>query len=445
MIAIARSAMTLFLGVCSTLLSVVACSSPETFPLRDYVSAPDGAFAWEEVFRDDLVDGATLRRLELVSQVWQSAEWRHRVDVVVPQHIESNPTQVLLVVAGDAGNDGFLTYAGLIASRIGAPAAVLYDVPNQPLLGGLREDALIAESFARYLEDGDEKIPVLLPMVKSAVRAMDAVEQLVEVDLGMHVSGFVVTGGSKRGWTTWLTAAVDDRVSAIVPLAYDNLNMSAQMQYQLDTWGAYSSQVSDYTRRDIPQLLLSGEDPARRLEAMIDPYAYRDDIVVPKLIVTGTNDAYWPLDAGELYLDDLKGETFILNVPNAGHGLESGIDRVVGGLLALFLQADGRIDLPILGWEVHEGDGDALVSLTSDLEPVAVRAWTATSRTGDFRGSNWTAADMAFEDEAFAYRLSVPGDRRLAIFVEAEYALDGGGTFFLSTRISMLGGIEGPD
>ena len=445
MIAIARSAMTLFLGVCSTLLSVVACSSPETFPLRDYVSAPDGAFTWEEVFRDDLVDGATLRRLELVSQVWQSAEWRHRVDVVVPQHIESNPTQVLLVVAGDAGNDGFLTYAGLIASRIGAPAAVLYDVPNQPLLGGLREDALIAESFARYLEDGDEKIPVLLPMVKSAVRAMDAVEQLVEVDLGMHVSGFVVTGGSKRGWTTWLTAAVDDRVSAIAPLAYDNLNMSAQMQHQLDTWGTYSSQVSDYTRRDIPQLLLSGEDAARRLEAMIDPHAYRDDIVVPKLIVTGTNDAYWPLDAGELYLDDLEGETFMLNVPNAGHGLESGIDRVVGGLLALFLHVDGRIDLPILGWEVHEGVGDALVSLTSDLEPVAVRAWTATSMTGDFRGSNWTATDMTFEDEAFAHRLSVPGDRRLAIFVEAEYALDGGGTFFLSTRISMLGGIEGPD
>ncbi len=445
MIAIARSAMPLFLGVCSALLSVVACSSPETFPLRDYVSAPDGAFAWEEVFRDDLVGGATLRRLELVSQVWQSAEWRHRVDVVVPQHIESNPTQVILVVAGDAGNDGFLTYAGLIASRIGAPAAVLYDVPNQPLLGGLREDALIAESFARYLEDGDEKIPVLLPMVKSAVRAMDAVEQLVEVDLGMHVSGFVVTGGSKRGWTTWLTAAVDDRVSAIAPLAYDNLNMSAQMQHQLDTWGTYSSQVSDYTRRDIPQLLLSGEDAARRLEAMIDPHAYRDDIVVPKLIVTGTNDAYWPLDAGELYLDDLEGETFMLNVPNAGHGLESGIDRVVGGLLALFLHVDGRIDLPILGWEVHEGVGDALVSLTSDLEPVAVRAWTATSRTGDFRGSNWTAADMAFEDEAFAYRLSVPGDRRLAIFVEAEYALHGGGTFFFSTRISMLGGIEGPD
>jgi PhoPQ-activated pathogenicity-related protein len=444
-VAIVRSAMPLFLGVCVALLSVVACDSPETSPLRDYISAPDGAFAWEEVSRDDLVGGATLRRLELVSQVWQSAEWRHRIDVVVPQHIESNPTQVLLVVAGDAGDDGFLTYAGLIASRIGAPAAVLYDVPNQPLLGGLREDALIAESFARYLEDEDEKMPMLLPMVKSAVRAMDVIEQLVEVDLGMHVSGFVVTGDSKRGWTTWLAAAVDDRVSAIAPLAYDNLNMSAQMQHQLDTWGAFSSQVSDYSRRDIPQLLLSGEDPARRLEAMVDPYAYREGIVVPKLIVSGTNDAYWPLDAGGLYLDDLEGETFMLHVPNAGHGLESGIERVVGGLLALFLYADGRIDLPILGWEVREGDGDVLVSLTSDLEPVAVRAWTATSRTGDFRGSNWAAVDMVFDDEAFGHRLSVPGDRRLAIFGEAEYELDGGGTFFLSTRISMLGGIEVPD
>jgi PhoPQ-activated pathogenicity-related protein len=444
-IAIARSAIPLFFGLCLALLSIVACSSQETFPLRDYVSASDSAFGWEEVSGSELVGGATLRRLELVSQVWQSAEWRHRIDIVVPQKIESNPTQVLLVIAGDAGDDGFLTYAGLIASRIGAPAAVLYDVPNQPLLGGLREDALIAESFARYLEDGDEKMPVLLPMVKSAVRAMDVIEELVEVDLGMHVSGFVVTGGSKRGWTTWLTAAVDDRVSAIAPLAYDNLNMSAQMQHQLDIWGSYSRQISDYTRRDIQQILLSGEDSGRRLEAMVDPYAYRAGITVPKLIVTGTNDTYWPLDAGDLYLDDLEGETFMLNVPNAGHGLESGIDRVVGGLLALFLHADGRIDLPTLGWDVSEGDGDALLSLTSDLDPVAVRVWIGTSTSGDFRGSNWTAVDMAFDEGTFAHRLSVPGDSRLAAFGEAEYALDGGGTFFLSARISMLGGFAGPD
>jgi PhoPQ-activated pathogenicity-related protein len=32
---------------------------------------------------------------------------------------------------------------------------------------------------------------------------------------------FVVSGGSKRGWTTWTAAAVDKRVVAIVPASID--------------------------------------------------------------------------------------------------------------------------------------------------------------------------------------------------------------------------------
>ena len=100
------------------LLVEVACSSSHGSPLRDYVTTSDGAYAWEEVFRNELAGGATLHRLDLVSQVWQGAEWRHRVDFVAPQQIENSPTQVLLVIAGDAGDDGVLAYAGLIASRI---------------------------------------------------------------------------------------------------------------------------------------------------------------------------------------------------------------------------------------------------------------------------------------------------------------------------------------
>ena len=51
-------------------------------------------------------------------------------------------------------------------------------------------------------------------MVKSAVRAMDAVEQCVEREWSHKVETFTVTGASKRGWTTWLTGAVDPRVTA---------------------------------------------------------------------------------------------------------------------------------------------------------------------------------------------------------------------------------------
>ena len=60
-------------------------------------------------------------------------------------------------------------------------------------------------------------------MTKAVVRAMDTVEAFMMSEAGgkLKVNEFVVAGGSKRGWTTWMTAAVDKRVIAIAPLVID--------------------------------------------------------------------------------------------------------------------------------------------------------------------------------------------------------------------------------
>lgn len=53
--------------------------------------------------------------------------------------------------------------------------------------------------------------------MKAVVKAMDAVQEFTAT-LGSPVTPvarYVVAGASKRGWTTWLTAAVDPRVVAI--------------------------------------------------------------------------------------------------------------------------------------------------------------------------------------------------------------------------------------
>jgi PhoPQ-activated pathogenicity-related protein len=47
-----------------------------------------------------------------------------------------------------------------------------------------------------------------------------------------------VAGASKRGWTTWLTPAVDKRVRAIVPIVLDILNIVPNINHH---WQAYGS------------------------------------------------------------------------------------------------------------------------------------------------------------------------------------------------------------
>jgi PhoPQ-activated pathogenicity-related protein len=114
---------------------------------------------------------------------------------------------------------------------------MLSNVPYQPLqFAGdsepiRAEDGLIAKSYREFLDGGDQNWPALLPMVKSAVRAMDTVQDLALKQRSLVVNEFVVSGASKRGWTTWLTAAVDSRVKAIAPMVINVLNMQEQMEY----------------------------------------------------------------------------------------------------------------------------------------------------------------------------------------------------------------------
>ena len=99
--------------------------------------------------------------------------------MVQPNEIR-NPGIGFFLITGDGDGEKDIDMLKTLAERTSAVAAVITNVPNQPLYDGRREDALIAYTFDQYLKTGDETWPLLFPMVKSVVRGMDTVQGFVQ-------------------------------------------------------------------------------------------------------------------------------------------------------------------------------------------------------------------------------------------------------------------------
>jgi PhoPQ-activated pathogenicity-related protein len=417
---------------------MMATSQPQQLPLLAYVAQKDDAFSWQKVSSDRSPLGVTFHELRLTSQRWKGMVWRHTLLIAQPPKVATD--LALLVIAGgktdSRGDSQSRLLASAAAIQLQALVTILYAVPNQPLFDGLVEDDLIAHTFVKFLETGDLQWAALLPMTKSAVKAMDAVQQFAQKELNLTVNGFVVTGASKRGWTTWLTAVADpQRVKGIAPMVYDNLNIPAQMRHQREVFGGYSEQISEYTQRGLTDL--ADTEKARPLVQLIDPYAYLDRLTMPKLIINGTNDRYWALDAANFYFDDLRGEKYILYVPNSGHGLED-VGRVVRAVMAFFDYLAQRLTFPKLQWTWTPKDGGMTLTVRSDPMPKQVLLWRATAPTKDFRDAKWESQELTATDGAFLFTLTPPEKGYAAAFAELVYE-GNNRTYSLCTTIRIVG------
>ena len=88
-------------------------------------------------------------------------------------------------------------------------------------------------------------------MVKSVVKAMDALQKFARDEWQHDLKQFVVTGASKRGWTTWLTGASDPRVKAIIPMVIDALNSEQITRHQYEAYGFFGPSLGDYVRHGL--------------------------------------------------------------------------------------------------------------------------------------------------------------------------------------------------
>lgn len=355
--------------------------------------------------------GVKLIHVLLKSQTWREFEWKHDVLIVIPTNVEFQDAAVLFITGDfDPTTAKEVEEFLWIAEKFAAPFIVLGDVPNQPIFG-LKEDDLIAHTFVQYAETNDPTWPLLFPMTTSAVAAMDMVQEL------LNVEKFLVTGPSKRGWTTWLSAVVDDRVFAIAPIVFDNLNFERQLAQQLKMYGDYSRSISPYVERGLPEYVHT--EIGQKLLKMVDPYSYKDRLTMPKYIVNATNDEYWTIYSSMLYFFDLLGQNYLLYVPNNPHGIKN-IPYVVDNISSFF-KLTLKNALPRIDFEISDGT----ILIKDDPKIRQVYLHRAVSDTTDFRRSLWIRFPVLPEDGVYSISVEPPENRHVAYYAEIVVEVEG--------------------
>jgi PhoPQ-activated pathogenicity-related protein len=405
--------------------------------LHEYIKRAEPAYSWKLKEKKEVPQG-TIYDLHLVSQTWQDIKWEHQLQVYQAKGTEPAKLQFLWNTGGSA-NPINIALGMELSQKIKAPVAFLYHVPNQPIFDK-KEDALIAETFVRYLKTGDGSWPLLFPMAKSVVKAMDALQDFGKQEWKQPPEGFLVSGGSKRGWTSWLTGAADPRVKAIAPAVIDTLNMSEQFPHQLASFGAPSEMIRDYTKSGLATI--SPTEDMKKLWTIVDPYTYRDRLTLPKFLVNGNNDPYWSTDSLNLYWDGLKGDKWVMYVPNAGHNLiqkgQLRPTRAIDGLAAFARHQITNTPMPKLQWQ--HGDNGSKLQLTVQAEPAprSARLWVAEAPTKDFRKAEWKEAEAKTNKRTVVGEVTPAAQGCLAFFGELEYEIDGL-RYCLSTQIRIAG------
>jgi PhoPQ-activated pathogenicity-related protein len=215
------------------------------------------------------------------------------------------------------------------------------------------------------------------------------------------------------------------------------LNMRAQNKHQIESWGKYSEQIADYTRRGLTEAIDTPE--GSKLWRMIDPYSYRDRLTLPKFQINGSNDPYWTLDSLNIYWDDLKGPKWVVYLPNAGHGLDQHRDYALNGIVAYFRHIVSNRPMPDLGWEYGDEDNGAPRLIVKTSPPAKkAKLWSASSETRDFRGSEWTESQSAAKESNYRFLAHAPKTGYTAMFGDLTYEIDGI-EYHLSTQVRIIG------
>jgi len=258
---------------------------------------------------------------------------------------------------------------------------------------------------------------------------MDALQDLftseeaaIEIqNLGVNPTQFIVAGPSKRGWTTWMVGAVDPRVMAIIPVVMDGLNFGDIMKHHYRSYGGWSFVLKDYYRLNLTMYFSTPK--MQEAFDIIDPFVYRDKLIIPKLVCNTADDEFFLPDNIRFWWHEMPMEyemNKFITLPNTNHITITGILELLpavntwvkelfwanqvlkqeyGGRQPLVRNIEERnkvsselmslASIPKFNWTIDELTGD--ITVQSEEKPLSVHLWhasTCNTERRDFRMFN---------------------------------------------------------
>mgnify|MGYP001170303828 FL=1 len=396
--------------------------------LDAYVHKDDASFNYV-IEKVQEFDGYFVHSIRMNSQNFLQSKdvnktsWSHWLTVIEPKEVKAE-TALLVISSGDTNDPLPKAQDALIEIALASNSLVaeLKAIPNQPLKFSDEsfdrwEDAIIAYTWNKFFLTGETRWPARMAMTKSAIAAMDTIQAVFKRN---NVNSFVVTGASKRGWTTWTAAATDNRVIAIIPLVIDMLNIKPSFEHHWQAYGFWAPAIQDYV--DMNTMDWWGSPEAEALFKLVDPYSYKDRYQFPKYIINAAGDEFFIPTSSQFYYDQLPGEKHIRYVPNVGHSLNG--SYIIEAIASFYISILNSSPRPEYSWNFLE---NGQIEFTSDNQPSEVKLWWADNPSSrDFRldviGKSWKSKSIKINAEGkYISSIDKPEEGWRAYFVEAIY------------------------
>jgi PhoPQ-activated pathogenicity-related protein len=264
---------------------------------------------------------------------------------------------------------------------------------------------MLAWAWKQFMDTRDPEWLPRLPMAKSVMKAMQAVQEYTTQESIAEIDGWLVSGASKRGWTAWMVGAAAEKctwcpkVEALAPIVPIVPNLRQGVHHMWEAYGGFTFAFNDYTAVNFTTQI--DDEGTFELFKIVDPMSYISRLdKMPKTVICSSDDEFMMMEWTANWFDDFSknGEMNLWIGANVEHSMATGVIgliKTLGNFANSVFLGGSR---PKFSHKLDKTNGEITVQIPADQphgKVVLRHGHTLSHKIRDFR---WIAGATKDED-----------------------------------------------